>query len=506
MPRMKHTSHKSSRGVSARASRRGRSDDSQEHQRPFKRAGNVFWSRTLLLRALTMKRTCNMKSALSMWLFQSVLQVLRGPPTRLLFLRFSQMRMVVAYLLRLLNFMGVSSRISPKCPSMHILSSVMMLINSRWFKTLDQCFRTNVQADIYTSVVLPKGLSLHHFIDLEYIQAHPMKYLGAIDLIELSGLAAPFAFQHDFNSAVIHQFYATCFFGPNKTVTWMTSDTELTATYAQFVAALGFPDIGFKIHKDDPNHKPKAVEACGYLLKELDDLAEEEKMKDLNQVSIWRSPYYIIYQCVIRTIYPKMGDKGSCSSYCIDLMSRLYESPKGKINVPHFLWHEIRLASFQYKHAFPQAPFIQALIESVAPFSLYRTHVHEKWITNGWAPKGSSKYAPARRSAAQSHPSTSNSVFVGRLARFLEKAHSAMMKAFTFSCTQNHDVVTHLITSKNALKSRMWDSGAPDVSDDERLSVAPPSDFGFPSGPEWVDFLDDASGSGAHNDDVDDDL
>ena len=110
----------------------------------------------------------------------------------------------------------------------------------------------------------------------------------------------------------------------------MTSDTELTATYGHFVAALGFPDIGFKVHKDDTNHKPKVVEACGYLLKELDDHTKEEKMKDLNQVSILRSPYYIIYQCIIRTIYPKMGDKGSCSSYCIDIMACLHESPKGR--------------------------------------------------------------------------------------------------------------------------------------------------------------------------------
>ena len=125
-------------------------------------------------------------------------------------------------------------------------------------------------------------------------------------------------------------------------------------------------------------------------------------------------------------------------------------------------------------------------------------------MANDFAPKGSSKSAPARRSAAQSHPSTSSSASVGRLACFLRKAHSAMMKAFTFSCTENHDVVTRLITSKNALKSHLRDFGAPDVSEDERLPVAPPSDFGFPSGPEWVDFFDEACGSGAHNDDDDD--
>ena len=81
-----------------------------------------------------------------------------------------------------------------------------------------------------------------------------------------------------------------------------------------------------------------------------------------------------------------------------------------------------------------------------------------------------------------------------------------MMKPFSFNCTHNHDVVTRLITSKNALKSRLRDSGATDVSDDERLPAAPPSDFGFPSGPEWADFLAEAGGSGAPNDDDDDDL
>ena len=81
-----------------------------------------------------------------------------------------------------------------------------------------------------------------------------------------------------------------------------------------------------------------------------------------------------------------------------------------------------------------------------------------------------------------------------------------MMKALSFNCTHNHDVVTRLITSNNALKSRLRESGATDVSEDERLPSAPPSDFGFPSGPKWADFLDDAGGSGAPNDDDDNDL
>ena len=73
------------------------------------------------------------------------------------------------------------------------------------------------------------------------------------------------------------------------------------------------------------------------------------------------------------------------------------------------------------------------------------------------------------------------------------------MKAVTFNCSQNHDVVTRLITSKNALKARLRDSGVFDVSDDDRLHEAPSSDFGFPSGPERSDFFDKAGGSGAHD-------
>ena len=44
------------------------------------------------------------------------------------------------------------------------------------------------------------------------------------------------------------------------------------------------------------------------------------------------------------------------------------------------------------------------------------------------------------------------------------------------------------------------------MSEDERLPAAPPSDFSFPSGPEWADFLNEAGGSGAPDDDDDDDL
>ena len=128
-------------------------------------------------------------------------------------------------------------------------------------------------------------------------------------------------------------------------------------------------------------------------------------------------------------------------------------------------------------------------------------------MADDYVPNDSSSSAHPRRTAASIPRSApSGSAPFGRIARFLGKAHSALMKAVTFNCSQNHDVVTRLITSKNALKARLRDSGVFDVSDDDRFPDEPPSDFGFPSGPEWADFLDEAGGSGAHDDDDDDAL
>jgi len=89
-----------------------------------------------------------------------------------------------------------------------------------------------------------------------------------------------------------------------------------------------------------------------------------------------------------------------------------------------------------------------------------------------------------------------------RIAQFLGKAQTAMMRAISFNCHSNHTVVSRLASSKNELKARLRAAGEANVSGDERPPAAPPADlgFGFPTGPEWSDFfLDapDASGSGA---------
>ena len=103
--------------------------------------------------------------------------------------------------------------------------------------------------------------------------------------------------------------------------------------------------------------------------------------------------------------------------------------------------------------------------------------------------------------AGAMHRQSSEQAPMRRIAQFLGKAQTAMMKAISFSCHSNHTVVSSLVKSKNELKARLRAAGEANVSDDERPPDAPPVDlgFGFPTGPEWSDFYPDApdaSGSG----------
>ena len=137
MVKTKHTARKYVRGTSIRASRRGGSNDSQEEQRPCKHAGKrPVIEESSSTESADYEEEMEDEERGVQVVFLSAPVVLEGPPTCLLLLPISRMTMVATFLLKLLNCMDVFSRTSPKCPSQHILSSGVMLINSRWFKTL----------------------------------------------------------------------------------------------------------------------------------------------------------------------------------------------------------------------------------------------------------------------------------------------------------------------------------------------------------------------------------
>ena len=143
--------------------------------------------------------------------------------------------------------------------------------------------------------------------------------------------------------------------------------------------------------------------------------------------------------------------------------------------------------------------FIQALIDHTAPFEVVKSAVHSIWkppphmrvvATAPTQPKRSAggKTAAPTQPTGSSVPYSSTAPR-GRLASFSGKAQSAIMKAVTFSCQQNHDVQKRLIISNNQLKQRLRDRGSP-VSDDDPIPAAPStSTFGFPSHDEYPEFF-----------------
>ena len=140
----------------------------------------------------------------------------------------------------------------------------------------------------------------------------------------------------------------------------MTDDTVLGITYERFDQILGLSGVGHHIHNMDPEYKPEGIDACMPLVKPVTQLTPEECEYPLNEVSIFRAPYYILYQCVLRTLYPNKGDRSRARNYCIDLMVHMHDEPTEPLDTAHYIWHEIRLSSFIQMRQFPHAPFIQS--------------------------------------------------------------------------------------------------------------------------------------------------
>mgnify|MGYP005831464569 FL=1 len=220
--------------------------------------------------------------------------------------------------------------------------------------------QTCMQQDLYSSFVRGHGLAPHSYLDLNFLRENPDMFPNnSVKIIDDMTLGPAMTFRCDWNEAAILQFYVTCFFGPDNTLTWMTDNTTMSITYDRFVQVLGLSGVGHRIHSMDPEHKPKTIEACLPLVKPTAQLSKAELECPLNEVSIFRAPYYILYQCVHRTDYLKKGERSRAYNYCIDLMVHMHDKPTEPLDTAHFIWHEIRLCSSIQSRQFPHAPSIR---------------------------------------------------------------------------------------------------------------------------------------------------
>lgn len=63
--------------------------------------------------------------------------------------------------------------------------------------------------------------------------------VGLVDMFKVMGWRSVLEFQHDYNEAVIHQFYATMeVWAKKEELTWMTGNHRFKATFKDFVVAM----------------------------------------------------------------------------------------------------------------------------------------------------------------------------------------------------------------------------------------------------------------------------
>src|ERR1041384_4487777 len=127
-------------------------------------------------------------------------------------------------------------------------------------------------------------------------------------------------------------------------------------------------------------------------------------------------------------------------------MCFMLHAPKKKLDVAHFLWHEIRMGSLQQRRHYPHAPYIRARIDSVVPAPLEITQEHALWeipphmyFTASAAQM--TRPIPVHTTVAGAlHRQSSEQDPMRRIAQFLGKAQTAMMRAISFNCHSNHTV------------------------------------------------------------------
>jgi hypothetical protein len=369
----------------------------------------------------------------------------------------------------------------------------------------DPRFRTLVQQDIFQSVIAHLGFSPQHYVNMAYIESNPTKFEGVLEKINGMGLRHAMSLHCDWNEAAIRQFYATCFFHPDRSITWMTHHSQFTITFEEFAAALGMPGPEanlYRIHEVNSKFEAMPISACGCLVMSTSRMTQEQKEKELNDISIFRPKYKWLFQCVLNSIAPKKGDRGMVRAYSIDLMYYSQKAPNRPIDMADFLWHEIRMACFQKLRTFPHAPFIQTVIDTVYPCPIAKTSTHTMWTPRDDSSRGKTPVAPVAESSSRATRPFMKPF--DRLARFIGKSHKAIFDTCRYTATHIATEEVHRISEANALRARLRARPGSPVEPDEPIPERLPlPNVDFPSALDFPEFLLDTADQSDGSDDED---
>ena len=204
-------------------------------------------------------------------------------------------------------------------------------------------FYTNDQEAIYKEIYLHKDYSVvvQHTLDIPYMRnsKHKGYFDETLAMCEEFGLIDIMKENHPYIEYYIIQFFATVYLDHDeaRTLYWMTKDTLLSATMAEFGELLGYEDkgesvaSGWRCHDND---RSSSKDVLGPITMERGTTGKTAHLV---------RPFEILHRVYRETIAPLVGNWDEVHGFMFDLLKLSYENQgKGKkLDVMDWMWNDL---------------------------------------------------------------------------------------------------------------------------------------------------------------------
>jgi hypothetical protein len=164
---------------------------------------------------------------------------------------------------------------------------------------------------------------------------------------------------------LVRRFFCTAYFHPgnHRQIAWMTGDSHFTASFDELAWSLGYDDVhrgGFRIHTESS----KKMVARDLLFCYPDpDMTVKPPPPHYTRMYFFYSSLARIHRA---TIVSKIGDPTACRGYHINLMYYSHPERQRKIDVPDFIYQELK-RTVEKRFTPNYAAFVQRFIEYIVP-------------------------------------------------------------------------------------------------------------------------------------------
>jgi len=235
----------------------------------------------------------------------------------------------------------------------------------------DPYFHNVFQAQCYSEILhrkAEKNVVPQKWIDIDHMSRHPEYFGEAMAICQEFGLIPLMQLKQDYDEALVCQFLATVHFGTEAEdpyLTWMSNDQQITETWADITAMLGFENHGTQ------TILPSHLSSTWFRVHEAVRPVENEALRPLyfwQKFTLGKSeglypPYDIMHRIYRSVLNPKVGNLDEIHGFLRTLMVMTHQfKTKGKkLDIADFIWNELFHVILNKKNAC-HGPLIMKII------------------------------------------------------------------------------------------------------------------------------------------------